>query len=150
MAITDDHEVEDNYAREFPGEATLDPRVEFLARRQNGYRAYFEHMPFRPIKPRRRRQPGERFRSYRRIRVGRTAELFLLDQRQYRDDQPCGDELPPVPPCSEAERNDPTRTLLGADQKRWLMQGLQESKATWKLIANQAMMMAVDVPAGNP
>ncbi len=151
MAISDDHEVEDNYARDLPGEATLDPRVEFLARRRNGYRAYFEHMPFRPVRPRRRRRRGsERFRNYRRIRLGRSAELFLLDQRQYRDDQPCGDELPPVPPCPEEVRNDPSRTLLGAEQKAWLMRGLEESKATWKLIASQVMMMAVDVPAGNP
>ena len=150
MAISDDHEVEDNYARDLPGEATLDRRVEFLERRKNGYRAYFEQMPFRPIKPQRRRRKSQRFRNYRRIRLGRSAELFLLDQRQYRDDQPCGDELPPVPPCPEEERNDPSRTLLGSEQKAWLKRGLQESKATWKLIASQVMMMAVDVPAGNP
>ena len=150
MAIADDHEVEDNYAGLLPGEATIDHRVEFAKRRRNGYRAYFEHMPFRPITPRHRRERSERFRNYRRIRLGANAELFLLDQRQYRDDQPCGDELPPVPPCPESERNDPSRTLLGAKQKEWLKRGLAESQATWKLIGSQVMMMAVDVPAGNP
>ena len=150
MAISDDHEVEDNYARDRPGDATIDQRVPFLQRRRNGYRAYFENMPFAPVKPQRRRRKGERHRNYRRIRLGRSAELFLLDERQYRDDQPCGDELPPVPPCPAEERNDPSRTLLGARQKAWVKRGLAESKATWKLIANQVMMMAVDVPAGNP
>ncbi len=40
----------------------------------------------------------------------------------------------PVPPgCLEA-LGDPTRTLLGSDQKTWLKQQLQRSDATWKFI----------------
>jgi alkaline phosphatase D len=146
LGIWDDHEVEDNYAGDLPGEATIDPRVEFGRRRRNGYRAYFEHMPFSPADaggydPR---------RNYRSLRLGQNAELILLDERAYRDDQPCGDEIPPEPPCTEEERNDPSRTLLGARQKTWLKQRLRRSDATWKLLGNQVMAMAVDVPANNP
>ena len=115
VGIWDDHEVEDNYADELPGDATIDPRVPFIKRRRNAYRAFFEHMPFRPVTAPDGR--GGRFRIYRSLRLGRNAELMLLDQRQYRDDQPCGDALPPVPPCSEAIRNDPSRTFLGKPQK---------------------------------
>jgi alkaline phosphatase D len=146
-AIWDDHEVEDNYADEHPGAATIDPRVDFLRRRKNAYRAYFEHMPFAPAGA---RIPQNRFRIYRSIKFGETAELLLLDQRQYRDEQPCGDTIPPTPPCTDAERNDPSRTFLGAQQKAWLKRRLQASKATWKLIGNQAMIMAFDVPATQP
>ena len=39
-----------------------------------------------------------------------TAEILLLDQRQYRDEQPCGDTIPPTPPCTDEDRNDPERT----------------------------------------
>ena len=145
-AIWDDHEVEDNYADDEPGAATLDPRVPFLKRRKNGYRAYFEHMPFAPAGHRKR----DRFRIYRSIKLGQTAEILLLDQRQYRDGQPCGDTIPPTPPCTDAERNDPERTYLGAEQKAWLKRRLRASKATWKLVGNQAMIMAFDVPATQP
>jgi len=147
-AIWDDHEVEDNYADEEPGEATIDPRVPFLERRRNGYRAYFEHMPFYPAGGREKKK--NRFRIYRSVKLGHTAELLLLDQRQYRDDQPCGDTIPPTPPCTDAERNNPERTYLGDEQKAWLKRRLRSSKATWKLVGNQAMIMAFDVPATQP
>jgi len=145
-AIWDDHEVEDNYADEEPGAATKDPRVPFIKRRKHAYRAYFEHMPFAPAGHRKR----DRFRIYRSIKLGQTAEILLLDQRQYRDGQPCGDTIPPTPPCTDAERNDPGRTYLGAEQKAWLKRRLRASKATWKLVGNQAMIMAFDVPASQP
>ena len=148
LGIWDDHEVEDNYAGKLPGDATEDRRLPFLRRRRNGYRAFFEHMPFTHAGAAQRKR--DRFRIYRSVRLGRNAELLLLDQRQYRDDQPCGDELPPAPPCSEEELNDPDRTFLGRRQKRWLKRRLEASNATWKLIANQAMAMSVDVPATNP
>jgi alkaline phosphatase D len=139
MAIWDDHEVEDNYARDLAGDATLDPRVPFLERRGNGYRAFFEHMP-------RIRAAGEADRIYGSVRLGANAELLLLDQRQYRDDQPCGDRF--GVPCAESSA--PGRTMLGAAQKAWLKAALAASPAAWKLVGNQVMMMALDVPAGNP
>ena len=145
MAIWDDHEVEDNYAADLPGDATKDARVRFLRRRRHAYRAYFEHMPFSAAGHRER----DRFRIYRSLRLGRHAELMLLDQRQYRDDQPCGDALG-IPPCPPAVLNDPSRTFLGKRQKRWLKRRLRASDATWKLIGNQAMAMSLDIPGGNP
>lgn len=42
---------------------------------------------------------------------------------------------PPPPPCLPAF-NDPTRTMLGAEQEAWLHDGLQKSKATFKVIVN--------------
>jgi alkaline phosphatase D len=153
MGIWDDHEVEDNYAGDLPGDATRDPRVGFDTRRASAYRAFFEHMPFRPAGRRRRRKKRRRrrgSRNYRSLRIGRSAELILLDERQYRDDQPCGDAVPPLPPCPPGVLNDPSRTMLGADQKAWLKGRLQASDADWKLIGNQVMAMALDVPLGNP
>jgi alkaline phosphatase D len=138
MAIWDDHEVEDNYARELAGDATLDRRIPFLQRRANGYRAWFEHMP-------RIRVTGEPDRIYGRLPLGANAEVFLLDQRQYRDDQPCGDEF--FVPCDESEA--PGRTFLGSEQLAWLKSGLSSSRATWKVVGNQAMVMALDGPPRN-
>jgi alkaline phosphatase D len=138
ITIWDDHEVEDNYARDEPGHATLNRRLPFGERRANAYRAFFEHMP-------RLRVPEERDRTYGSIRLGANAELFLLDERQYRDVQPCGDEF--FVPCPEAD--DPARTMLGAAQKQWLKAGLASSSAAWKVVANQVMMMALDGPPRN-
>jgi alkaline phosphatase D len=132
-------EVENNYAGETPGTAGPDRRATFPERRQNGYRAFFEHMPFRRVR-------GEGFRLHRSIAIGRTVELFVLDERQHRDDQPCGDRL--FVPCEEAAA--PGRTLLGPGQLAWLKQGLAASPASWKLLANAVMAMALEATDGAP
>jgi alkaline phosphatase D len=139
VGIWDDHEVEDNYAGEHPGEATRQVRVPFPARRANGYRAYDEYMPFQFV-------GRGSTRIYRSFRVGRNAELFLLDQRQYRDDQPCGDSFTSL--CPEAETE--PRKFLGDAQKAWFKRSLEASGARWKLVANQVMAMAIDTAPGQP
>jgi alkaline phosphatase D len=136
-AIWDDHEVENDYAGDSPGSAR-ERRVEFPERRHNGYRAFFDYMPIGRL--------GSGFGLYRSIPIGRTAELFLLDERQYRDDQPCGNE--DFAPCPDAGA--PGRELLGPEQLAWLKQGLAGSQATWKLLANQVMVMALETAAGQP
>jgi len=45
-----------------------------------------------------------------------------------------------------SETNAP-RTLLGARQKEWFKSALASSQATWKIVGNQVMIMALDVPA---
>jgi alkaline phosphatase D len=137
-AIWDDHEVEDNYAGELPGDATQNMRVPFLERRYNGYRAFFDYMPMRGL--------GDGHRLYRSIPLGANASVLLLDERQYRDDQPCGDEL--FVPCPEAD--DPGRKFLGPEQLAWLKRELESSPATWKLVGNQLMAMALETAEGNP
>ena len=141
VAIWDDHEVEDNWAGELPGEYTMDLRVPFLARRRHGFRAFFEHMPMKV-------DPRDPTRIYDSHRLGKNVELFLLDERQYRSDQPCNDTA--LLPCDEGERNDPARTLLGKRQTSWFKRALRRSDATWKAVANQVMVMSLDLPNGSP
>jgi alkaline phosphatase D len=137
----DDHEVEDNYAGGLPGGAAKSRRVPFAERRSNGYRAWFEHMP--------RRLAGQP-KIYGSLPLG-NAELFLLDTRQYRDDQPCNPtDAALSAPCPPTTTDDPSRTLLGAEQKAWLKGALGASKATWKVIANQVMITSLDAPPHNP
>jgi alkaline phosphatase D len=137
----DDHEVEDNYAGGLPGGAAKSRRVPFAERRSNGYRAWFEHMP--------RRLAGQP-KIYGSLPLG-NAELFLLDTRQYRDDQPCNPtDAALSTPCPPTTTDDPSRTLLGAEQKAWLKGALGSSRATWKVIANQVMITSLDAPPHNP
>lgn len=131
----DDHEVENNYA----GSISENPGVEparFLERRARAYQAYYEHMPLR----RAQMPQGPHAELYRRIDFGRLAQFAVLDTRQYRTDQPCGDNN--KPPCKETE--DPQATLLGDAQEQWLYAGLQASPARWNVLAQQVMMARVD------
>jgi alkaline phosphatase D len=81
---------------------------------------------------------------YRRIAFGQLATFNVLDTRQYRTDQPCGDRL--QPPCDEVYN--PQATLLGAQQREWLFDGLAASTGAWNVLAQQVMMARVDRIAG--
>ncbi|MBL0141573.1 MAG: alkaline phosphatase D family protein [Betaproteobacteria bacterium] len=137
----DDHEVSNDYASDRGQD--LDP--EFLERRAAGYRAYFEHLPLRPSLM---RADGE-VRIYGTHAWGPLANLFVLDDRQYRDHQACqkasrGGSGVVGPSCTQ--RVAAGRTMLGATQERWLDGQFQASKARWNLIVQQTLM----APAGHP
>jgi alkaline phosphatase D len=137
LLIWDDHEVANNYWRDGTGAAPVDG---FAERRSAAYRAWFEHQPVPHA-------GATGTRIYRALRLGRHAELALMDDRQYRDAQPCGDVG--LTPCPDART--PGRTMLGADQKTFLKSFTKHTSATWKLLANGDMMMGLDQPLpGSP
>ena len=133
----DDHEVENNYADEISEDS--DPTAEFLLRRAAAYQAYYEHMPLRRFSF----PNGADMRLYRRLTYGDLVQFNVLDTRQYRTDQPCGDGLKPL--CEAAL--DPNATLTGAAQERWLFEGLQRSSAQWNVLAQQVMFSQFDFDA---
>lgn len=133
LVMWDDHELINDYWRD--GSEVGDGEM-FRQRQAAAYRAWFEHLPVPRIDG-----PGGT-RIYRSLRAGALAELYLLDQRQYRDQQPC--DGAPVIPCPEAA--EPGRTILGAEQKSWLKTQLTGSDARWKIVLSQSMMMANEQP----
>jgi phosphodiesterase/alkaline phosphatase D-like protein len=81
------------------------------------YRAAFEWLP-------RMVYPTDRFRLYKRIPYGALADVFLLDTRQYRT----------------GDNDGQPRHIIPESQLQWLIKGLTESKALWKIVANQVVM----------
>ncbi|HWH79942.1 MAG TPA: alkaline phosphatase D family protein [Candidatus Binatus sp.] len=78
-----------------------------------GRKAFLDYWPIRcPI--------SEPQRIYRSVRWGSGVELFLLDTRQYRD----------------AKRT----TMLGTNQRQWLLDSLEKSTATFKFVATSVPM----------
>ena len=140
----DDHEVDNNWAGGVP-ENTAGPnatRESFLARRAAAFQAYYEHMPLRAGA----RPVGPDMLAYRRLTFGRMAEFSALDTRQYRSDQACGDGSR----AGCAARLDPSRTMTGPQQERWLLRGLEGSRARWNVIAQQVFMAQRDIDPGPP
>jgi alkaline phosphatase D len=131
----DDHEVENNYAADVPEQDADAPG--FAERRRAAYQAYWEHQPIRIAPP-----DDDGMELHRTVRWGSLADLFVLDGRQYRDDQVCGDEIPTSrAACPEIDDED--ASMLGAEQEAWLLDGLTASEATWKVLAQQTVMKAL-------
>ncbi|HXH84764.1 MAG TPA: alkaline phosphatase D family protein, partial [Candidatus Tectomicrobia bacterium] len=70
-------------------------------------------------------------RLYRRVRWGRLLELFILDTRQYRS--------------RNTERDGPGKTMLGPEQRQWLLDGVTRSTATWKVVVTS---VSLSIPTG--
>jgi len=144
LVTWDDHEVANDYA----GDRGQDLDPGFLARRAAGYRACFEHLPFRPSVLR----PDGEYRLYGTHAWGALANLFVLDDRQYRAHQACprrsrGGSNVVGPDCEE--RTQEGRTMLGAAQQRWLDGEFAASKSRWNLIVQQTLMAPAGRPAAN-
>jgi len=70
-------------------------------------------------------------RLYRAVRAGADLELFILDTRQYRS--------------RNVDQDGPAKTMLGKKQLQWLLSGLTESTATWKVIVTT---VPLSIPKG--
>ena len=134
----DDHEVENNYAG---GIDVNDPRnKQAVAERTNAYQAYYEHMPIRGP-----RTAGPALKLYRALSFGDLATFHVLDTRQYRS--------PEVPLCADRDETpsgycqaslDPKRTMLGPEQRDWLIGGLGASRAAWNFVTQSVRFAQQD------
>lgn len=138
FVIWDDHEVENNYAATTPQDpAETDG---FVARRQAAYQAWWEHQPVRLDPP---AAAGE-YRIYRAIQWGDLIGMSLLDTRQYRTDQACGDITFSLdPPCAETFDDD--RTLTGTEQEQWLFDTIGKQGTVWNVIGQQVVMADISL-----
>jgi alkaline phosphatase D len=132
----DDHEVENNYAATIAEKAEDQPGFE--ARRAAAYQAFYESHPVRIDPP----DEDGSLRIYRWFQYGSLAKFFVLDGRQYRTDQVCGDEIGTnAKDCPELA--DPAHTMLGPDQEEWLAKGLKATDATWTVLAQQTVVKSL-------
>ena len=130
----DDHEVDNDYAG-VDDENDTPPEV-FLLRRAAAYQAYYETMPLRASTL----PAGAHMRLYRRLVFGNLLDLSVLDTRQYRSPQVCGGGSQVRCP----EEVDPARTIVGAEQEKWLFANLATARARWTVLGQQVPTFARD------
>ncbi len=127
VGVWDDHEIVDdsgplNDTRSTP---PYTPGVHLLP---IGLEAFLDYTPIAVA-------PNTPKRLYRSLRWGKHLELFLLDNRQYRDANAASDSP------------DRPKTMLGREQLTWLKESLAASDATWKVIVSSVPM---SIPTGFP
>ena len=139
LMVWDDHEVENDYA----GLQSQHLDADFATRRAAAYQAYWEHLPFPKAARPRLGVRGATMPITGRLDWGTLARIHLLDNRQYRDPQACpragrgGSNTVALQDCPAL--HDPRRSLLGAEQERWLASGW-DLRRPWNLVAQQTLM----------
>ena len=64
----------------------------------------------------------------------------MLDDRQYRTDNPCGDGE--ALRCEEALRG--RYTMLGREQEKWVARGFARSNARWNVVGQQLLLAELE------
>lgn len=125
----DDHEVVNNW---FPGESLAGQNRKGYTETDVNKLAGYSYQAWREWQP---VQPTEAAdgRLYRKISYGPLLDVFVLDMRSYKDPNP----------NNWATTDD--GGILGAKQTQWLIDGLNSSKAVWKVVAND-LPLSIVVP----
>ncbi|RNL63213.1 alkaline phosphatase [Nocardioides marmoriginsengisoli] len=133
VAVWDDHEIANDTWKN--GAENHDPATEgdWATRASAGRRAWLEWLPVRHT------DPDDWYRINRRLRFGDLVDLWMLDERRFRDQPPksllfgygaAGGLL-------GGTSSKPGRGMIGEDQTHWLVDGLAASSAKWKVVGNQ-------------
>lgn len=138
----DDHEVAND--RYWDGERPRgpdhpldnDPEA-FTQYTRDAIQAWYEFLPVRvPYEP--EGDFPDLIQVERSFRFGNLAELVLTELRMHRDPHPCGEgnfgERQLVLEASCEARHEPDRTMLGSEQRNWMLDSLENSDAQWKLL----------------
>lgn len=129
ITIWDDHEfANDSYVS--GAQNHQQEEDDWEKRKENARKAFFEWIPVK-------RQPGTN-RVYRYLSYGNMADLFMIDGRVEGRSDPIADYNDPL-------RYDTARTMLGAEQRQWLINGLENSQAHWRVLVNDVMFAPMDL-----
>lgn len=136
----DDHEVADNWYWDYENHTINVGKdhpmfTKSIQERENLYnsaiQAWREYVPARLEKVtnvNKDTEPHE-YHIYRHFRFGSLIDFFLTDSRSYRSK-----------PEADPNKQSPDATMLGVNQKRWLLNGIKESDATWQVWGNQTLL----------
>jgi alkaline phosphatase D len=153
----DDHAVADNRFWDYEADAPVLPSHPLgdepgFAERLTGagIQAWHEFAPARVAYDPDADHLHDAFRLHRSFRFGDLLTLLVTDERLFRSPPPCyGRPFPgflPAPICPG--RTDPERTMLGRDQRRWLVDRLRGSDTRWTAWANEVLSLPFDVGVG--
>ncbi|GAB02008.1 MULTISPECIES: alkaline phosphatase [Acinetobacter] len=144
IVIWDDHELANDTWKD-GAENHQENEGSFLDRKLAALQAYFEWMPIRPV-------DDQHVKIYRQFDFGNLVQLTMLDTRIIaRDEQldyanyltAIGLDITKF----QADLTNPARTLMGFEQRDWLLGKLQQSTATWNVLGQQILMAKMFIPA---
>lgn len=144
IAVWDDHEIANNTWRE-GAENHQSNEGEFETRKLQALQAYAEWMPVRPL------NEENRELIYRSFQFGRLVSLHMLDTRVIARDEQLQIKNYFNAQGFDANRffadvKEGGRTLLGSDQREWLLDKLEHTEGVWQVLGQQVLMGRMDLP----
>jgi alkaline phosphatase D len=144
IAVWDDHEFSnDAWRRGAENHSKDGTEGDFYARRSAAIKAYYEWMPIREQKNKRK--------IYREFTIGKLIHLLMLDTRQYARDK----QIQPKDYLSKSgfnqakfynDLNSDDRNLLGFEQLSWVENSISKSNAVWTIFGQQVLMTKLKFP----
>lgn len=126
IVVWDDHEIVNNTYETGAQSHDSTTQGDFDTRKQNAIRAYLEWMPIRHPEFKRNAK------IYRKFTFGNLADVLMLDTRDEARNSQSPNQASPV-------LTDTTRRILGDVQRKWMVDNMNNSNATWKILGNQVM-----------
>ena len=144
IVIWDDHELANDAWRN-GAENHQATEGAFLDRKLAALQAYFEWMPIRPV-------DEQHTKIYRQFDFGQLVQLTMLDTRIIARDAQLdyADYMTATGLDAlrfQADLTNQTRTLMGIEQRNWLLGKLQQSTAKWNVLGQQVLMAKMMIPA---
>jgi alkaline phosphatase D len=137
----DDHAIANDRYWDFDADAPVFPKhpcgeaaefTRYLTRA--GIQAWWEFVPARITYNPDAGHIHDSFDLYHAVRFGDLVTLLLTDERLFRSEP-----LSFAEKLSPRKRADPSRTMLGTDQREWFLDELRESESQWTVWANAVL-----------
>ena len=150
----DDHEMADNIYWDDEADAPradhpLSADPEAMTRlTADAMHAWWEYMPARTNYSPDADRLQDRFELWRTVRFGDLVDLVMTDERLFRDPPK---DVPGDVPTREATapKYEPEdRSMLGAAQREWFLEAVEESDATWTVWTDEVLTVPLKVGAG--
>lgn len=152
LVVWDDHEIA-NDTYNGGAENHNEGEGDFNERKLAAMRAYFEWLPIRPLDAASDDDLVMPSSIYRQFEWGDLVNLLMLDTRNEARAKPLviTDYFNAATGAFDFEGlfgdiNDPSRSLLGAQQLDWLRSAMVSSSATWQLLGQQVLMGRMYLP----
>ncbi|NRA68277.1 MAG: alkaline phosphatase D family protein [Pseudobacteriovorax sp.] len=155
--IWDDHESVNNAYWDYdsdtmaaPGNHSDKSSDEMRQLKLDSQQAWYEYLPVRAEYFADEEHPHDRLEIYRSFSFGKLAHLMLTDGRTYRSRPSC-DESKTYLSSKYCDKSEPAfyGSMLGREQKDWLLSELTGTGSIWKLWGNQTLFSQASIKIAN-
>ncbi|CAA9264787.1 MAG: hypothetical protein AVDCRST_MAG76-3050 [uncultured Acidimicrobiales bacterium] len=133
VSVWDDHDIADNAWRDGAKSHDPDEHGPWADRKAAAIQAHHEFLPKRLA------DPADPATPWRRLDAGDLVSVLVTETRAHRDE--------PVGADRDADVDDPARTILGPEQRDWLLEQACDPTPAWLVLVSGTVVSELEFPA---